>query len=113
MNILICDDQKNDADALASLLHESGFDIKTALFANGREALDHVRTGPPADVCFLDIIMPEMSGVELAKKLRSLGYGGEIVFLTSSNDFARESYQVKAFDYLIKPPSLWNVQKEI
>jgi DNA-binding LytR/AlgR family response regulator len=48
--------------------------------------------------------MPEMDGIELAGKLRSNGYRGEIVFLTTSNDFASQSYQVDAFGYLLKPP---------
>ena len=110
MYILICDDRKNEADKLAVLLSESGFDIKTTLFTNAQEVIEHVRTGAQADVCILDIIMPEMNGITLAQRLRSDGYGGEIVFLTSSNDFAYQSYQVKAFDYLLKPPTLQNVK---
>ena len=113
MNILICDDKKAEADLLAALLSaeqsarksESGFDIRIALFSNSLEALDHVRSGALVDLCFLDIIMPEMNGITLAENLRSCGYRGEIVFLTTSNDFARQSYQVRAFDYLIKPPT--------
>ena len=106
MNILICDDQKDDADKLAVLLHESGFfDIKTVPFASGRGLLEYIGTGAQADVCFLDIVMPEMNGVELAERLRSGGYNGEIVFLSISNDFAHQAFQVEAFDYLLKPPS--------
>jgi DNA-binding LytR/AlgR family response regulator len=57
------------------------------------------------DLCFLDIVMPVMDGIELAENLRKGGFSGEIVFLTSSNDYAKESYRVKAFDYLGKPPT--------
>jgi DNA-binding LytR/AlgR family response regulator len=56
------------------------------------------------DVCFLDILMPEMDGVSLAEQLREKGYGGHIVFLTTTNDYAVQSYKVKAFSYLLKPP---------
>jgi DNA-binding LytR/AlgR family response regulator len=47
--------------------------------------------------------MPEMSGTELADKLRESQYKGEIVFLSSSNEYATESYKVDALTYLLKP----------
>ena len=47
--------------------------------------------------------MPEMSGVELAGALRRDGWLGHIVFITTSRDYAPESYQVKAFSYILKP----------
>lgn len=47
--------------------------------------------------------MPELSGIDTGRRLRALGEGGEIVYLTSSNDFAADSYDVRAFFYLLKP----------
>jgi DNA-binding LytR/AlgR family response regulator len=103
MNILICDDLKEDADMLVTMLAETGFEVQTSVFTCPKEALCHVSSGATVDVCFLDIVMPEMEGVTLAKKLREAGFAGEIIFLTASNNFAHESYNVKAFDYLLKP----------
>jgi DNA-binding LytR/AlgR family response regulator len=111
MNILICDDIKADADKLAEVLSDSGVDVNTTVFTDAKYALEHIRSGAAADVCFLDIVMPGMSGVELAEKLREEKYPGEIVFLTTSNDYAAESYQVKAFSYSIKPPSPDGIRK--
>lgn len=57
---------------------------------------------PAYDVCFLDIEMPGMNGMELAKRIRK-GKGREIiVFLTAYSEFIRAGYEVKAFDYLVK-----------
>lgn len=57
---------------------------------------------PAYDVCFLDIEMPGMNGMELAKRIRK-GKGREIiVFLTAYSEFIRAEYEVKAFDYLVK-----------
>lgn len=56
-----------------------------------------------ADIALLDILMPGMTGTSLAAALRSAGFEGHIVFLTSSNDFAAESYAVGALSYLLKP----------
>ena len=103
MNILICDDTKNDAEKLDALILDSSFGVNTAIFDSGNNALAHVRSGAKVDACFLDIVMPEMSGVVLAEKLREDGFTGEIIFLTTSNEYAAESYAVGAFSYLVKP----------
>jgi len=103
MNILVCDDMKEDADRLAALIALSGFEAQTAVFTCPRQALDYFLSGANIDVCFLDIIMPKMNGIKLAEKLRDNNFANNIVFLTTSNDFASQSYQVQAFDYLLKP----------
>jgi DNA-binding LytR/AlgR family response regulator len=72
-------------------------------FTSGSAALECFTDGKGADIVFLDIVMPEMSGVEVATRLRDRGFDGYIVFLTSVNDFAAESYRVGAFSYLLKP----------
>lgn len=105
MNILICDDLQGDSDRLSRLIRDSWLNVNIVVFQNGYDTLDYFYTGAVVDVCFLDIIMPEMSGVELASHLRQGGYTGDIVFLTTSNDYAAESYDVNAFSYLLKPPS--------
>lgn len=105
MNILICDDLQSDSGRLSRLIRDSWLDLNIVVFQNGYDALDYFYTGAVVDVCFLDIIMPEMSGVELAGQLRQGGYTGDIVFLTTSNEYAAESYDVNAFSYLLKPPS--------
>jgi len=111
MNILICDDMINEAYKLERLLNDSDFEVITAVFTDANDALEHIRSGAVVDVCFLDIVMPGMSGIELAEALREEKYSGEIVFLTTSNEYAAESYQVKAFSYLIKPPGSDGVHK--
>ena len=107
MNILICDDIKEEASALAALL--SSLNVENVVFTDTSHAFDYICSGAKIDACFLDIVMPEINGIELAEKLRQNNFDGKIVFLTASNDFAHESYKVKAFDYLIKPPTLENI----
>lgn len=105
MNILICDDMRQDSDKLVTLIKDSDFEANIAVFQNGYDALDYIHTGAVVDVCFLDIVMPDISGIDLANNLRKGGYAGDIVFLTVSNDYAAESYGVHAFSYLLKPPN--------
>lgn len=55
------------------------------------------------DAVFLDVEMPEMNGLDLAKQLRQKDRDIPIVFMTAYSQFALESYEVNAFDYLLKP----------
>jgi DNA-binding LytR/AlgR family response regulator len=103
MNVLICDDMAEEARRLDEMLRTAGFPVKTSVFQSGCRALKYAHSGASIDVCFLDIVMPEMSGVELAQELREDGYEGEIVFLSTSSEYGSESYGVGAFTYLIKP----------
>ncbi len=92
MNILICDDMPKEANKLKRLLAAQG--IATSVFHHGRDALRYIEDGGFADVCILDIIMPEMTGIELAGRLRRTGWDGPIVFLSTSKEFGPETYQV-------------------
>ena len=108
MNILICDDMPDDGSRLEQAIKASGIAADCRYFDNGADALSHIKAGEKVDVCFLDIVMPEMSGIEIARQIRKMEAGNgiqtcDIVFFTSSNDFASESFEVKAFAYLLKP----------
>lgn len=72
--------------------------------------MNFIKEGAAVEVIFLDIYMPETSGIELAKKIRELGFKGFIVFLSMANDFAVQSYEVGAFSYLIKPATKLSLQ---
>lgn len=72
-------------------------------FRSGSTLLARVEDVGGFDLYVLDILMPELSGIDTGRRLRALGDGGEIIYLTSSNDFAADSYDVRAFFYLLKP----------
>ncbi|MCL2819506.1 MAG: LytTR family DNA-binding domain-containing protein [Oscillospiraceae bacterium] len=110
MNILICDDIKTEAHKLDDMMRNRGFDVNIKVFYNARDVIAYINTGAVIDVCFLDIMMPEVSGVELAQQLRDTGYTGFIVFLSASKDYGPESYKVKAFNYLVKPISITDIR---
>ena len=105
MNILICDDVGDEAVQLTKMISLSFPDADIRIFSSAAETLAFFRSGKLPDICFLDIVMPGIDGILLAEKMREEGYGGPIVFLTLSNDFAAQSYRVSAFSYLLKPPN--------
>jgi len=121
MNILICDDMRDDGLKLKQTIKVSGIGANCHCFGKGSDALSHIDAGAKVDACFLDIVMPEMDGIELARQIRKMEADKgmkacEIVFLTTSNEFASESFEVKACSYLLKPPEpqkVANVLREI
>lgn len=76
--------------------------IIAELFEDG-DALIQAHSDNPFDIILLDVIMPLLNGIEVAREIRTGDKTVKIVFLTSSSDFAVDSYTVKANDYLLKP----------
>lgn len=76
--------------------------VAVELFGDG-DALIKAHTKKPFDIILLDIVMPLLNGIEVAKEIREEDKAVKIVFLTTSPDFAVESYTVKASNYLLKP----------
>lgn len=114
MKILLCEDNPADLEkareqieaAAETYPEESMLEIcQTA------EACRAYLKSEVPDLVFMDIFMAETSGVDLAREIRSLSTDAKIVFLTSSNEFAAESYEVGAMDYILKPPTQSQVKK--
>jgi len=105
IRIGICDDS-------SAFLHQTKFmidhwdnkpqNITTELFEDG-DALILAHSRMPFDIILLDVVMPMLNGIETAKELRQEDKTVKIVFLTSSSEFAVDSYTVKASNYLLKP----------
>ena len=108
LKIAVCDDEPAHLEKTTELLG-AYFRAHPALtgeifrFSNGRVLLAEAEKRGGFEVYILDIIMPELNGIQIAQRLREMGDGGEIVYLTTSSDFAVDSYAVRAFFYLIKP----------
>ena len=73
-------------------------------FDNGGEALAYVRKNP-AEAAFLDIEMPEMSGIELAGKLREIRSDIMIVFITAYDEYIHDANEINGDHYIVKPYS--------
>ena len=107
IHIAICDDSKQERQILAALfkryqeLHATPLQIH--IFQNGFSLLDAIDQGKRFDITILDILMPGENGIEIARNIRAFGTDTEIIFLTSSPEYAVDSYEVKAQNYLLKP----------
>ncbi|MGH3360750.1 MAG: LytR/AlgR family response regulator transcription factor [Nocardioidaceae bacterium] len=102
MRVLVVDDERPVLDELAYLLsgNELIGPIHTA--ASGAEALALLREHD-IDALFLDIAMPEVSGLDLAHELRQNARPPRIVFVTAHDDHAVDAFELNVDDYLLKP----------
>lgn len=106
MRIVACDDDVNELEELKQQLQEIGekyqlpLDIRT--FTEGEQCCEYLLLNS-ADIVFMDIYLKPGNGVELVRRLRQQKLNFKLVFLTSSNEFAIESYELEAAYYLLKP----------
>jgi two-component system OmpR family response regulator len=103
--VLVVDDEPNIADLVATALRYEGFDVQTA--GNGRAALEGVDTFRP-DLVVLDIMLPDLDGFEVARRLRQGARKVPILFLTAKDateDKVR-GLTLGGDDYVTKPFSL-------
>lgn len=103
LKIAICDDVSTDRDSLVSIIQESNPQYDCSTYESGESLLWDFDNGNKFDIIFLDIFMKGISGVETAKRIRAESSNVLIIFVSSSDDFYRESYDLYAFNYLIKP----------
>lgn len=106
MFIAICDDDILYMNKVKELIEQWGKEnheeISVFLFDQGDELINNYQKNK-IDIIFLDIMMPLLNGMEVAYEIRKNDPIVKIIFLTSSSEFALESYDVKASGYLIKP----------
>lgn len=108
IKIAICDDETAFLTELSAMLRSWAASRKLVLqlfpFTNGDKMIAACEESP-ADLVILDIMMPFPGGMDTAKALRQKESHVPLIFLTSSPEFALESYEVRAFWYLLKPVS--------
>lgn len=102
MNILAVDDEKNALAGLESVLHRALPEAHVHAFRTGAEALAFAEE-TPCTVAFLDIEMRDMSGLELAKRLKDRHGRTNIVFVTGYSEYALDAFDLHASGYLLKP----------
>jgi len=106
--ILVVDDETSIVDAVATALRYEGFDVRVA--STGRLALSAAQEAPP-DLIVLDVMLPDLDGLEVTRRLRSDGSKVPILFLTArdSIDDKLAGLAIGGDDYVTKPFSLAEV----
>jgi len=104
----ICDDYPAQTQIIKVLMEKyktthPGIEIKLYCFNSGAELLKSIDDGNIFNLFLLDILMPGLDGIELAKEIRKYDENAAIIFLTASKEHALEAYGVSAIQYILKP----------
>lgn len=105
--IFLCDDIQETLDEYASLIktiaEKNHIQVRISSFSSGEQLLFHLSDCPgQAHIIYLDILMNQLNGIETARKLRNSGCQAEIIFLTNSDEYVFEAFDVTPVQYLLK-----------
>ena len=102
LNIAICDDETSMVSELETRTKRFFAETDIAKFYDGSSLLQSC-TAKDYDIIFLDIRMNAPDGMETARRLRSQGFDGCLIFVTVLEDHVFDAFEVAAYDYLVKP----------
>lgn len=112
IHIAICDDEKYISDNIkvfaSDFFRKKNREIQLRTFSSGEELLGY---DGQIDILFLDIQMKGMDGIETAKRLRAGRFKGFLIFITVLREMVFESFEVQAYDYLVKPVEETRLEK--
>jgi two-component system OmpR family response regulator len=105
IKVLVVDDEPNIRDLLSASLKFAGYEVQTAI--NGKQAVETAVTWQP-DIIVLDVMLPDMNGFSITKKLRSMDVNTPVLFLTARDETQDKitGLTVGGDDYVTKPFSL-------
>ena len=102
LNCIAVDDEPLALEQVSKFIEQTPFFKLVGKYSNALHALNEIHT-QKIDVVFLDIQMPDLNGIQLARALDKRTNKPHIIFTTAHHQFAIEGYQVDALDYLLKP----------
>ena len=108
LHIAVCEDQKNETERICEMVRHYQADhphlqIQTDTFTTAEDLVSAIEGGNQYHLFLLDIIMPGMNGISLARTLCVEKTHPAIIFVTTSREYAVEAFSVRAVDYLVKP----------
>lgn len=103
VRLAVCDDEPYSEIIEAILVEIKEPEDSISTFASGLELLGVIREGTFFDAIFLDIEMPWLSGIEVAREIRAIARNIRIIFVTAYPEYSLEAHSVRPFAYLTKP----------
>ena len=112
LKVICVDDEKPMLQHLVSLCEKTAGIGEIHSFNRAKKALDWMKDHP-CDLALLDIRMPDMDGITMAKRIRELYPETEIVFVTAHAQYALDSWAVHPKGYLLKPVAKKDLQETL
>ena len=105
LRVFIADDETPARARLRELLDDIQLEVPTEIVGEARNGLETIERLPAsgAEVILLDIEMPGMHGLEVARHIGRLSDGPAVIFVTAHDRHAVEAFELNALDYLLKP----------
>lgn len=112
IDLILCDDNADDLETLRAsadeYINQRGFYGETVCFSSSEEALRYSEAAIGSDasvytVYLLDVIMPEVNGIELGKRIRERDKNSAVIYISASREYSLDAFSARAFSYLIKP----------
>ncbi len=115
-NIAVCDDYKEYGEIVTELIRSvasnKNIECNISTYSSGISLIEAFKENE-FDIIFLDMEMPELNGIETGLRIREISKNPVIFYLTSHKEYAYESYEVKAKNYLLKPVSAAVIEKNL
>lgn len=107
VTVYLCDDNQEELDRYSRMIitvaKKNKITVSISTFSSGEELLFHLYDSPnQADIIYLDVLMGKLNGMETARKLREIECESEIIFLTSSEDYVYDAFDIVPVQYLLK-----------
>lgn len=112
MRILLVDDEELQLLRIVNTVKSVLKDEELLSFSNPDKALEEAKKNR-IDLAFLDIEMPHMNGIQLAKKLKAINPQTKVIFVTAYDNYALDAFKVHASGYVTKPVNVDKVKKEL
>ena len=107
IKVAICDDEQQMTTQIEELVIRAGIKrgvrVYTDIFFSAGSLMDYIRQGNEYDIIYLDIEMPQMDGIEFAKKLREMNSEAVLVYISAHTEYAIQLFDVDTFRFLQKP----------
>ncbi len=109
MKYLVLDDEIIAAEYLAALIYEADEEAEVIIANNPVQSLEFARQ-QQFHVCFIDIQMPGLNGIEFANKLKKIYAKTNFIFVTGYSDYMGEAFKLDASDYIMKPANVSQIR---
>ncbi len=107
MRIAICDDEEAQLSLIegyvSQYIEHENLNISVKSFREPAELLEYEKSSGGSEIYLLDIVMDNMSGLELGRHIREYNGWAVIIYLTTEKEFSLDAFSVNAFSYLVKP----------
>ena len=114
MRILLIDHNTSDLRLMKKYIAHFYKDCEIIAFSDSKNAYDFIETNEkPIDICYTTVMMPSVTGFQIANQLKKTNNNTDVVFLSASPEYALDAWRYSIVDYLLKPVTYEKVEHAV